>query len=1338
MQHSYSTSQSGEYDIPGSSNYNQYYNADIRSSATDDVLQGTNTFDGQRHYAAHTESSAHSHYLGNVQAEKLHSGQNSTSMYTHNSRDVPSYLSGATMTFSPGNKYNDPAEREKLIEKLLAEHGQPSGVTSNHANSHTNNNNNNNMHAVDSDAILEYNPNDETPVVSTNVSMRSPKHDIGGQSDNNNDNVSVLSRNSHMSTNSGEPHSAHKHADAERRALEQPGNSPTNSTYQTDDGSVEEDTAPGSASKSKSNDNNANDDTLFFASDLNESSVSASFQGMSSSFAQHAEGSDHVITGSYQYDPFQYNDDLAHSLGHTQEYDPNADFGMSLATTLPANHSQESPAMKQGGGDIQRAAEHQQKAQAWMVPLGEEASVTGRGEYGETYQQRRLQASPLPNASTNVHITSTSDVATDNKENSGLTNIDGTVEQGSQPETVTHSHQHQHQAHASAQTGKTTTSKSQPPSRLNRPPKEWKYIKSRAECDEEGKHIKPETYTFKPELATRKYRRSTGKKSGKQPTTTPASSSRLNENGLANNTTSGDMPTYNGGLEHKYTHYSTRPPAAPKPQHKAKIPREVITSHIDQQVAARERSIKAREDLKRQVEAMEAKACTFKPRITKMAQQLSAQQRDIEQNRDLYEPLGNMYGLPHPTARPLHPSQVGNVDNENPLEFVVQDGQGNYIYNKEAGDEVNYTSSRASVMATSERLYKEGATRQEQQKWLNSKIEMAKAVQYPFSPQLLPSSQQKIEELSNKYGDTHVPIHERIGEMQKFKTKRLQDLSAAVEENQRKVLTFAPKIDPKSAEMAARKRQADDRLESMQTHGNDNAMLLAQSTAMNPSDNVNIGYDVTTKELAHPLNKFNRAIQSALVDSDNNDASRPANNELINSTATRIAEFDKGGHPTVVDRKSIDVATRLTNEGKLMHRKATHRIMQRDMEQAKAHAQKGVSKGTAKIAQGSEFVGATFAQRQQMYKDKIHNKQKERLKEAERASQDWFNPSIGKSDDIIAATHPEMVVETPEERAQRLYKRDAEVKDYHIKQMERAVYSDVTFAPKIGPVSSALGTKSSLEELVHNPRGKAVRDAVRRRVEEEQKAACPFKPRVREYMPEGYADFTMDEQDMSMSMMSTYNQARYDKLRDQSANIYEDDLPSDQQHSGVYPYEQDKGLSQTNKMNQSHASIVPGVAHKQQINMQEPERMARDIRMHQMMKEEHRRRELVSKELDELKECTFTPQVIPYHPPNQERNPVVIKGLDRHLELQIMTLRKKEEAEEREREVFHVANAEKLRRPEDGTTVIQPFELSEGDTRMSRAVDDMLRREEREFTFEPMTEQSFNRNNYRATQRFIG
>lgn len=64
---------------------------------------------------------------------------------------------------------------------------------------------------------------------------------------------------------------------------------------------------------------------------------------------------------------------------------------------------------------------------------------------------------------------------------------------------------------------------------------------------------------------------------------------------------------------------------------------------------------------------------------------------------------------------------------------------------------------------------------------------------------------------------------------------------------------------------------------------------------------------------------------------------------------------------------------------------------------------------------------------------------------------------------------------------------------------------------------------------------------------------------------------------------------------------------------------------------QEYDSLYGENAHPNRINLKEPEKMVRAIRQQRLEREEWRRSELVAREMNELQECTFQPQVTPYN-----------------------------------------------------------------------------------------------------------
>jgi hypothetical protein len=410
--------------------------------------------------------------------------------------------------------------------------------------------------------------------------------------------------------------------------------------------------------------------------------------------------------------------------------------------------------------------------------------------------------------------------------------------------------------------------------------------------------------------------------------------------------------------------------------------------------------------------------------------------------------------------------------------------------------------------------------------------------------------------------------------------------------------------------------------------------------------------------------------------------------------------------------KDMDIADRLLEEAKAVNFRKQQLAQKLEREQLERDAPLGPSQGSSDLARSNHFVGASFAQRQQMYENILARKDQDRQKRECEVSAEWFKPDIGNSRDIVAACRPQQVVESANERTERLYRTDNEVKEYRRKAREVEMYGQDKFQPSIDPLSRHLGQASSLDELVDNTKGRSVREAARKRVEAEHGKECTFQPKITEYVPDGHLLGVGDE--------------------------YQD---------GLYAWQGQ--MSQSVMSTRSAATATSAVASKQSINMHEPEKMAQQIRAGMVAREERRRQELMHREIDELKDCTFAPKINP--PPSKKHSMAlinqdgsyggdsgevpVIRGLGRYLELKVMTIKKAEAKEERENEVFHVRNAESYRRPEDGATVVQPFSLSARDLRPSRAIEDMRAEQEAELTFLPDTELSQRRESIRSQAR---
>lgn len=270
-----------------------------------------------------------------------------------------------------------------------------------------------------------------------------------------------------------------------------------------------------------------------------------------------------------------------------------------------------------------------------------------------------------------------------------------------------------------------------------------------------------------------------------------------------------------------------------------------------------------------------------------------------------------------------------------------------------------------------------------------------------------------------------------------------------------------------------------------------------------------------------------------------------------------------------------------------------------------------------------------------------------------------FRPVREKTSDLILReTRPEVLLEGPEERARRLSSDDKKVMEMHKQELERRVYDPkvYSFSPHIDKVSRILGRDPSLTELHENRRGQRARMEAQRRADERVLQDCSFAPKLTPYVsknatPEGL----ISEDDLLIAPKSN--------------------CPVD-------------GRSVSSGM--TSASSRPVSRSGLQLNLREPERMSRDIKMYLKEKEDKRREAFIAKEIEELNECTFKPTI----PENNSvifQHPVVVRGIARHLQLQALSDKLKKTKMERAETAFKVRNAEKFQRTSAGTTVVKVY-----------------------------------------------
>ena len=299
-----------------------------------------------------------------------------------------------------------------------------------------------------------------------------------------------------------------------------------------------------------------------------------------------------------------------------------------------------------------------------------------------------------------------------------------------------------------------------------------------------------------------------------------------------------------------------------------------------------------------------------------------------------------------------------------------------------------------------------------------------------------------------------------------------------------------------------------------------------------------------------------------------------------------------------------------------------------------------------------------FMSRQQQYNEKVKNRIASNRERDERECNSWFKPQIASTtNDILSEKRPDIIEESQEQRVNRLHREDMENMDYNRQKKEDEIYGSISFVPDIDPVSRVLGRSASMDELVENRRGKRAKEKVKQQVEHIQSSECSFRPQIKE----------------SQDSFARLQRAAGKK----PPNNFTSPLAWSDRACPLDTYEND-----------TYDADCPVNRPPGSINMKEPDKMARDIRLSQMEKEEKRRAELIVREVDELRECTFQPKVNKVNR-SKSNQPVVVRGIGRHFELKNLLHRQKEIAARREEEAFKVKNVDSYRRHADGRTIVQ-------------------------------------------------
>eukprot|EP00750_Incisomonas_marina_P007854 INCI15064.8.p1 GENE.INCI15064.8~~INCI15064.8.p1 ORF type:complete len:773 (-),score=148.83 INCI15064.8:1316-3367(-) len=403
-----------------------------------------------------------------------------------------------------------------------------------------------------------------------------------------------------------------------------------------------------------------------------------------------------------------------------------------------------------------------------------------------------------------------------------------------------------------------------------------------------------------------------------------------------------------------------------------------------------------------------SKECTFKPKINKKSEKLLRRRR--------------------PTSYENGSSREGSSSS--------------------AAEEAEQERRRALAeqqSRTAQRLHQDAKKRALRKAQLKAQVEAEEAKMHPFQPMIVSAAAGKPAELSEKLrAEGYVPIQQRIGDLQRAKLEGLERIRREVDEENRDVLTFQPKVNKRTHKIIERARQAGDDPSTGQEQ-------IASGADQNVGSRLN---SYAERQRYHHL--------QTLMKYEEEQAKQCTFNPKIDDYSKRLVE----GKP----------------------------------------AFGGASGGGGADVAGDAGGGMSFVQRQEM-NSKIAMENKRQIIRREQLYGEGreltFKPSLNpRTDRILERTRPEIVAETVDERVQRMSSVEQKDRDEARAKAEREFYSKFDFKPHLRSNPDAVlrhrsdPTSTTVEQLHRNARGEEIVQKAIQRAEEEFARQHTFQPKV--------------------------------------------------------------------------------------------------------------------------------------------------------------------------------------------------------------------------------------------------
>mmetsp|Transcript_6066 Transcript_6066/g.21413 ORF Transcript_6066/g.21413 Transcript_6066/m.21413 type:complete len:399 (-) Transcript_6066:368-1564(-) len=318
--------------------------------------------------------------------------------------------------------------------------------------------------------------------------------------------------------------------------------------------------------------------------------------------------------------------------------------------------------------------------------------------------------------------------------------------------------------------------------------------------------------------------------------------------------------------------------------------------------------------------------------------------------------------------------------------------------------------------------------------------------------------------------------------------------------------------------------------------------------------------------------------------------------ELSNPDLTFKPIINEKSQKIAKDRagEGKNVAERLHEQSEIsLYRKLT-KVAMIESERAKDESfQPRINPNSDKILEQSEkFAGKDFFDRQNEYQFKKLKLSSENLNEFS------FAPDIRSAEALLP---PERRSESYLDRLERLAYRDKDQIQTVRDSIKEQYYSQFSFKPQLNEVSKQLGQAHSIQELYEDTERKEKMQRLIRAKEEELEQECTFRPQT--YRPPKGLENESSQQSLNcLQPQVSYEKSRYS------------------------------------------------------IDVRDTETLIERMKEKQRSKIEQAAQERRRKEYEELKECTFTPQIL-RQTPRPSSAPVLVRGLGRHLELRELAQR---------------------------------------------------------------------------------